>query len=160
MRGDDRLLVRKIREGTVIDHIPAGLALKVLRILGITGEEGYTIAVVMNVDSKKLGRKDIVKVEGKFLDPEELNKVALVAPTATVNIIRDYAVVSKRKVEVPNRIVGLLRCVNPNCITNQPREPVTPKFRVICKSPLRVECEYCGQRMTAEEVVAQLAGEA
>ena len=101
---DSELLVRKIREGTVIDHIPAGRALAVLRILGITGREGLRVAVVMNVESRKLGRKDIVKVEGRLLKPHEVDVVALIAPTATINIIRDYKVIEKRKVRLPRLI--------------------------------------------------------
>ncbi len=154
----EELVVRRISNGTVIDHIPAGRALKVLRILGITGEEGYMVSMVMNVYSKKLGKKDIVKVEGRELSSEEVNKIALVAPTATINIVRDYEVVEKRKVELPNRIEGIVRCVNPRCVTNAPREAVHPSFRVISKKPLKLVCEYCGEYLTEEEVIAQLAG--
>ncbi len=154
----EELVVRRISNGTVIDHIPAGRALKVLRILGITGEEGYMVSMVMNVYSKKLGKKDIVKVEGRELSSEEVNKIALVAPTATINIVRDYEVVEKRKVELPDRIEGIVRCVNPKCVTNAPREAVHPSFRVISRKPLKLVCEYCGEYLTEEEVIAQLAG--
>ncbi|MDK2372837.1 MAG: aspartate carbamoyltransferase regulatory subunit [Candidatus Korarchaeota archaeon] len=154
----EELVVRRISNGTVIDHIPSGRALKVLRILGITGEEGYMVSMVMNVYSKKLGKKDIVKVEGRELSSEEVNKIALVAPTATINIVRDYEVVEKRKVELPDRIEGILRCVNPKCVTNAPREAVHPSFRVISRKPLKLVCEYCGEYLTEEEVIAQLAG--
>ncbi len=154
----EELVVRRISNGTVIDHIPAGRALKVLRILGITGEEGYMVSMVMNVYSKKLGRKDIVKVEGRELSSEEVNKIALVAPTATINIVRDYEVVEKRKVELPDKIEGIVRCVNPKCVTNAPREAVHPSFRVISRKPLKLVCEYCGEYLTEEEVIAQLAG--
>jgi len=151
------LLVRKIREGTVIDHIPAGKALTVLKILGLTGEEGFTIAIVMNVESKKLGKKDIVKIEGKFLKPSEVDKIALIAPTATINIVRNYEVVTKRRVEVPNEIVNILKCINPNCITNRSGEPVSRLFKVISKKPLKLVCKYCDEMMTEEDVVKQLA---
>jgi aspartate carbamoyltransferase regulatory subunit len=158
MRVEESLLVRKIREGTVIDHIPAGRALDVLKLLGLTGKEGYTIAIVMNVPSKKLRRKDIVKVEGRFLSPEEVDEIALIAPTATINIVKDYAVTLKRRVEVPPRIEGFLRCPNPSCITNSPREPLRPRFEVISKVPLRLRCSYCGDELSEEEVVRQLVG--
>jgi len=151
------LLVRKIREGTVIDHIPAGKALTVLKILGLTGEEGFTIAIVMNVESKKLGKKDIVKIEGKFLKPSEVDKIALIAPTATINIVRNYEVVTKRRVEVPNEIVNILKCINPNCITNRSGEPVSRLFKVISKKPLKLVCKYCDEMMTEGDVVKQLA---
>ncbi len=154
----ESLLVRKIKEGTVIDHIPAGHALHVLKILGITGREGLRVAVVMNVDSRKLGRKDIVKIEKLELKPEDVNKIALIAPTATINIIRDYQVVKKSKVKVPEMIEGLLSCINPRCITNQPREPVRPIFKVLSTSPLKIQCMYCGYIMNEDEVLRQLTG--
>ena len=153
-----KLLVERIRDGTVIDHIPAGRALIVLRILGITGREGLRVAVVMNVESGKLGRKDIVKIEGRHLSPEEVNKIALVAPTATINIVRDYEVVEKRKVRPPERLEDVLRCVNPTCITRKPGEPVKPVFRLVEERPLRLQCIYCGTIMEEEDILEQLVG--
>ncbi len=152
---EEGLIVRRIKNGTVIDHIPAGQALSVLRILGLTGREGLTIAIVIQADSKKLGRKDMVKIEGKELKAEEVNKIALVAPQATINTIRDYRVVSKLKVQLPDEIRDLIRCTNPNCISNKPREPVTPRFRTLSRSPVLLRCEYCGTYITQEEVVDQ-----
>ncbi|ADY02171.1 aspartate carbamoyltransferase regulatory subunit [Vulcanisaeta moutnovskia 768-28] len=144
MSSKSELIISKIRNGVVIDHIPAGRALLVLRLLGISGREGFRVALVMNVESRKLGTKDIVKIEDKELTKDELNLVALVAPTATVNIIRDYEVISKFKVSIPDVIEGLLKCKNPRCITNQQREPVRNRFRVISREPLKLVCEYCG----------------
>ncbi len=155
----EALLVRRIREGTVIDHIPAGRALQVLRILGVTGAEGYTVAIVMNVESRKLGRKDIVKIEGRFLDKREVNRVALAAPTATINIIRDYRVVEKRRVQPPEELEGILQCTNPTCITRKPREPVKPRFRRVPGKGMRYQCVYCGTIIEEDEILAQLAGE-
>ncbi|NPA04754.1 MAG: aspartate carbamoyltransferase regulatory subunit [Crenarchaeota archaeon] len=146
------LLVRRIRDGTVIDHIPAGRALLVLRILGITGAEGYRIAVVMNVESRKLGRKDIVKVEGRMLERGEVDKIALIAPEATINIIKDYRVVEKVKVRLPDEIKGILRCPNPTCITRKEREPITPVFRKVSEKPLILQCKYCGTLVREEEI--------
>ena len=144
MSGKRELIISKIRDGVVIDHIPAGRALLVLRLLGISGREGFRVALVMNVESRKLGTKDIVKIEGRELTKDELNLIALIAPTATVNIIRDYEVVSKFKVSIPDVIEGLLKCKNPRCITNQQREPIRSRFRVISREPLKLVCEYCG----------------
>lgn len=152
------MLVRKIKSGTVIDHIPAGRALMVLRILGITGREGYRLAVVMNVESKKLGRKDIVKIEDRFMEGEEVDKIALVAPTATINIIRDYKIVEKRKVSAPRLLEGILRCTNPTCITRKEREPVTPRFRLVEGKKLRYQCLYCGTIIEEDEILEQLIG--
>jgi len=155
---EDRLIVRKIRNGTVIDHIPAGRSLDVLKILGITGREGATVALVMNVESRKLGRKDIVKIEDRFLKPEEVDKIALIAPTATINIVRDYQVVEKRRVSVPEEIVGILKCVNPLCISNSPREPITPRIIVVSRQPLKLRCAYCDEEF-GEEALSQLVSQ-
>lgn len=148
-------MVRKIRNGTVIDHISAGNALNVLKILGIRGSEGYRVAIVMNVESKKLGLKDIVKVEGRELAPKEVNMIALIAPKATINIIRDYKVVKKVRVKLPRIIDGIVKCSNPNCITNRPREHVKPRFKVVSEEPLILQCLYCERYTTREDVVKQ-----
>ncbi len=139
------LIVSKIENGTVIDHIPAGRALAVLRVLGITGKEGMRVALVMNVESSKLGKKDIVKIEGRELTPEEVNIISAVAPTATINIIRNFEVVKKFKVSPPEVIKGRFRCKNPTCITNAPREPVEPIFYLVKREPPLFVCAYCGR---------------
>lgn len=136
------LKIPLIKEGTVIDHITAGNAVKVLHILGIPEKTlDSVVSVVMNVKSK-IGKKDIVKVENRELKPEEVNKIALIAPKATINIIRDYEVVKKFKVHLPDEIVGIVRCPNPNCISNT-REPIQSRFRVISRDPIRIKCRYC-----------------
>jgi len=152
---EKELLVRKIENGTVIDHIPAGNALNVLKILGIQGSEGLRIAIVMNVESKKLGRKDIVKIENRELHPEEVNMIALIAPTATINIIRSYSVVKKVKVKLPETIENIVKCSNPNCITNQTREYAKPKFKVVSKEPLILQCVYCERFTFKEDIIKQ-----
>ncbi len=154
------MLVRRIRDGTVIDHIPAGRALTVLRILGITGSEGYKLAIVMNVESKKLGKKDIVKIEGLYLDKEQLDKIALIAPTATVNIVKDYRVVEKMKVRLPEDLSNILSCANPTCITRQPREPIKPRFKLVSRRPVLYQCVYCGTLIEEDDIVRQLGGSA
>lgn len=152
------MLVRKIREGTVIDHIPAGRALMVLRILGITGLEGYRVAVVMNVDSRKLGSKDIVKIEDRYMKGEEVDKIALIAPTATINIVRGYKISEKRKVSAPRLLRGILKCTNPTCISRKEREPVTSRFRLVPGGRLRYQCIYCGTIIEEDDILAQLIG--
>lgn len=139
------LIVSKIENGTVIDHIPAGRALMVLRVLGITGREGLRIALVMNVDSRKLGKKDIVKIEGRELTPEEVNIISAVAPTATINIVKNFEVTKKFKVSPPEVIRGRFKCRNPMCITNAPREPVVPTFYLVKREPPLFVCAYCGR---------------
>ena len=156
LKREESLIIRKIRNGIVIDHIPAGRALTVLKVLGLTGKEGYRIALVMNVESKKLGRKDIVKIEDKELSRDELNIISLIAPTATINVIREYEVKHKFKVEVPQVIENVFKCRNPRCITNQPREPIKPRFVLVSKDPLILKCDYCGTYHTIEDIEKQL----
>jgi aspartate carbamoyltransferase regulatory subunit len=137
------LKIQPIKNGTVIDHISAGKAFRVLQILGLL-QEGTTsvISVAINVPSSMLEKKDIVKIEGKELAPEESDKIAIVAPHATANIIRNYEVVEKHALMVPDELINIIKCPNPSCISNT-NEPVPPKFRVISKMPLKVKCYYC-----------------
>ena len=137
---DHELLVSKIKNGTVIDHVTGGQALNVLAILGIDGTRGETVSVGMNVPSDRLGRKDIVKVEGRELTPEEVDVLSLIAPDASINIIRSYEVVEKHRVERTETVHGVLACPNPVCITNE-REPVETSFDVLAEG---VRCIYCG----------------
>jgi aspartate carbamoyltransferase regulatory subunit len=148
-----QLLIRRIKDGTVIDHIKAGESLKVLEILGITGKEGQIVSVAMNVSSSKIDKKDVVKVANRFLKPEETDKLALVAPLATVNIIRNYRVSEKRKVELPDAFVGLLRCPNPTCISNMKNEPIIPTIDVIDKKAPLLRCRFCQRLLTANETL-------
>jgi aspartate carbamoyltransferase regulatory subunit len=135
------MLVRPIRHGTVIDHITAGQALNVLKILGISGTTSAVVSVAMNVPSGALGSKDIVKIEGRELEEEEVDRVSLIAPNATINIIRDFEVIDKHRVELPESLEGVMKCENPNCISNT-SEPVISKFTVN-KKPVELRCIYC-----------------
>ncbi|MCU4742073.1 aspartate carbamoyltransferase regulatory subunit [Halobacteria archaeon AArc-m2/3/4] len=137
---DHELRVSKIRNGTVIDHVHGGQALNVLAILGIDGTEGEEVSVGMNVPSDRLARKDIVKVEGRELSQEEVDVLSLIAPDATINIVRDYSVEAKHRVERPDAVEGVLSCPNSNCITTED-EPVISRFDVLDDA---VRCAYCG----------------
>jgi len=148
------LRVSKIKNGTVIDHITGGHALDVIKILGITGRVNWVVTVAINVPSKKLGTKDMVKIEGRELESEEVDKIALLAPHATINIIRNYKVVEKQRVKLPNTIRGIVKCANPACISNS-KEPVQPKFYVESEEPLRLRCHYCGYIMEKQDVLKQ-----
>jgi len=148
------LRVSKIRDGTVIDHITSGHALDVVKILGITGKSGNIVTIAMNVPSKRMGKKDIVKIEGRELKAEEVDKIALIAPHATINIIRDYKVVEKKRVQLPKVIKNIVRCANPACISNS-NEPVQPTFYVESQEPLYLKCHYCGYLMEREEILKQ-----
>ena len=146
--------VTPIRNGTVIDHIDVGMALKVLRIIGVRGDVSSTVSVLIHVPSKKGAWKDIVKIEDRELDPKELDKIALISPDATINIIRDYNVAEKFVVEVPERVRAIMKCSNPGCITNK-NEPVEPEFVVQAKRPPALRCVYCDRITTdiAENLV-------
>ena len=152
---DRELRVSKIGNGTVIDHVSGGYALDVVKILGITGREGRVITIAVNVPSKRFGAKDVVKVEGRALNAREVNRIALVAPHATINIIRDYRVVEKLEVKLPRLIEGLVKCVNPACVSNS-AEPAAPKFYVEGKEPLLLKCHYCGALLEKADVLLQL----
>jgi len=141
MDGRKEVRLEKIRDGTVIDHVPAGKALEVLRVLGV--DEGFPdiVAMLMNVESKKTGRKDVIKVENKALSKEETDRLALVAPNATINIIKDYKVRKKMRVELPKELVGIIKCANPRCVTNH--EPVATRFSIASTNPVQLRCGYC-----------------
>ncbi len=145
-RTEEGLLIRPIRNGTVIDHITGGEALNVLKILGITGSTTEEISVATNVESGKTGRKDVVKVENRELRKEEVDRIALIAPRATINIIRDYQVCEKHRVDSPRYVTGVVRCPNPGCISNA-NEPIESRFEVL---PAGLRCTYCDWRITRD----------
>jgi len=137
---DKQLSVSAIKEGTVIDHIPATALFKVVSLLNL--EKLDTMITIGNsLGSNKLGKKGIIKLSKVFFKDEEINKIALVAPCAKLNIIKDYDVVEKRVVEIPDEIIGIAKCVNPKCITNN--QKVTTRFEVISKADVKLKCHYC-----------------
>ena len=143
------LSVSAIKDGTVIDHIPSNATLKVVDILDLKGIRSI-ISVATNLTSKTMGKKGIIKIGGKDLTKEEVDKIALIAPDATVNIIKDYNVKKKIKVTIPEVINRIIKCSNPNCITNN--EKLTTKFSVLRKNPLKVKCYYCERSMDKEDI--------
>lgn len=136
------LKVNAIKDGTVIDHIPSNDLFKVIRILKLDKIDS-PVTFGTNLDSKKFGKKAIIKVSDKFFMDSEINKIALIAPEANLNIIRNYEVVEKRPVELPASIKGICKCMNPKCITNS--EPMTTKFDVVDSNPVALKCFYCGK---------------
>lgn len=146
------LKVKPIENGTVIDHITANKALQVLKILGLP-EEGTNVTIAMNVSSR-LGLKDIVKIEDRELESSELDKIFLIAPDATINIVKDYEIVSKGKVNTVSELNGMIKCTNPKCITNTD-EPVESKFYLVETDPITVRCHYCERLIQAEELSKQ-----
>jgi aspartate carbamoyltransferase regulatory subunit len=149
MKDKKQLQVSAIKDGTVIDHIPAKSLFKVISILGLDKIES-PITFGTNLESKQQGRKGIIKIAGVFFLENEINKIALVAPDAKLNVIRDYEVVEKKLVELPDMIVGIAKCVNPTCITNN--EPIKTKFYVISKKDATLKCHYCEKIMDQEHI--------
>lgn len=143
------LKISAIEEGTVIDHIPTDATFKVAEILNLENHKGI-VSIATNLQSKRIGRKGIVKVGGKSLTQEEVNKIAIVAPDATVNIIKNYDVREKIKVKTPDVIDNVVKCSNPVCITNN--EQVATKFYVVKKDPLKIKCHYCERSMGKEDI--------
>lgn len=132
--------VTKLRNGTVIDHIAAGRALEVLQLLGLDADAA--VAIGINFPSRKHGKKDIIKIEGRFLDVPQFSILSLISPSATVSIIRDFELDRKEPVVVPDEVTGRLRCPNARCITNHELDSTT-RFAVTRADPLRLVCHYC-----------------
>ncbi len=142
-----KLKVSAINNGTVIDHIPSENLFKVISILGLQKVKTQ-ITFGANFESEKLGSKAIIKLSDVFFEDDEINKISLIARNAKLNIIRDYEVVEKRVVVVPDEIIGIVKCFNPKCITNN--EEITTHFNVISKDPLDLKCKYC-EKITHED---------
>jgi aspartate carbamoyltransferase regulatory subunit len=149
---DKKLEVSAIKDGTVIDHIPAEKLFKVIDILKLREIEG-TITFGTNFRSDRLGKKAIIKLSNVFFKDRDINRIALVAPQAKLNIIKDYKVVEKKIVEVPDEMEGIVKCVNPKCITNN--EVVLTKFSVIDKEQIQLRCNYC-EKITDPELLDTL----
>ncbi len=141
--------VSAIEEGTVIDQIASRSTFKVANILNIQDID-QVVLIGYNLSSKKLGRKGIIKIGGKLLTQEEVNKISLIAPDATVNIIKDSEVVKKFKVAIPDSIEEFLKCFNPNCVSNH--QNIKSRFHVINKNPIRIRCHYCERHMGEDDI--------
>ena len=145
------LMVRRIKEGTVIDHIDEGKGLQVLDALRINGQDGSLITLAMNVPSGKSKKKDIIKVENKFLKDDDTNKIAIIASKATINIIKNYKLIEKRRVALPNEIDKIFRCTNPDCITNS-TEHIESIMDLIDKESMILKCRYCARILDVNEI--------
>lgn len=141
MTGKKELAVAALQNGTVIDHIPSSVLFKAVKILGIEKLDTH-VTIGNNLNSKKLGSKGIIKVADVEFPEATLNRIALIAPSAVVNIIRDFEVVEKHQVQLPDTIVGIVKCGNPKCITNN--EPMKTRFEVVDRENVTIRCHYCG----------------
>ena len=144
----DDFKITPIRNGTAIDHIAVGQAINVLKILNVNENTiSSAVSIAMHVWSKKAnGWKDIIKIEDRELDRRTIDKIGLIAPDATISIIRDYNVAEKHKATVQDHVCGIVKCSNPNCITNR-GEPIKPEVDVVSRDPLVLRCSYCDRKL-------------
>ncbi len=144
-----KVRVTPIGNGTAIDHIPAGMGLVLVEVLGMNS--GNAAAIALNTESSKTEgkRKDLILMENRFLNEEELNKIKLIARNATVNTIKNFKIVKKEKLDLPEKVQGILQCINPVCITNH--EDIKGKF-TIKKNPVKAKCIYCETSMNEKEI--------
>ena len=138
---EKHLKVSAIKNGTVLDHIPADQLFKVIDILGLSSINNQ-VTFGTNLDSKLLGKKAIIKIADKFFEDDEINKIALIAPQAKINIIQNFEVVEKRELKVPSIIKGIVKCMNPVCVTNH--QPIETLFTTVYKNQeMQLLCHYC-----------------
>ena len=147
MPKEKKLMVNAIKDGTVIDHIPAKDLFKVISILGLD-KINTTITFGTNLESTKLGKKAIIKISEVYFEDQDINKIALITQQAQLNIIKNYEVVEKKPVRIPDYVYGIAKCVNPKCITNH--ENIVTKFAIIDKRDIALKCEYC-EKITNKE---------
>jgi len=152
MEPKKELVVPAIENGTVIDHIPTDVVYQVIRLLGLENYDDHVL-IGNYLHSNKFGRKGIIKIKNKFFDRNEINKIALIAPLASIITIRDYQVVEKIQAEIPDHIDHIIKCMNPKCITNF--EQIETKFDVVDKSNLKLRCHYCEKFTTKETMKFQ-----
>lgn len=143
------LQVAAIENGTVIDHIPADKLFSVVSLLGLQ-HMSNKITIGFNFDSKKLGKKGIIKIADKFLTDDELSRLSVVAPHVVMSIIRNFEVAEKHNVDMPSELRGIVKCANPKCITNN--EPMQTLFHVVDKENCVIRCHYCEKEQKREEI--------
>ena len=142
-------LVAAIENGTVIDHIPAEKTFQVASLLELMDLKSI-VTIGNNYASKKVGMKGIIKVENKFFTDEEISRLSVVAPNVVLNIIKDYEVVEKKTVEIPDELRGIVKCKNPKCVTNN--EPMQTVFHVVDKTNGMLRCHYCDVEQEIDNV--------
>lgn len=142
------LAVAALRNGTVIDRIPSSVLFQAVKLLGIEKLDHH-VTIGNNLESKKIGTKGIIKIADVEFPEDVLNRIALIAPSAVVNTIRNFEVVEKRQVKLPDTICGIVRCDNPKCITNN--EPMTTRFSVVSDDPVVIRCHYCNHTVAGKD---------
>ena len=144
------LQVAALENGTAIDHIPPEQLFKVAHLIGLSSMNNR-ITIGNNLESKKMGGKGVIKIADKFFEEEEINRIALIAPNVKLNIIHDYEVVEKKFISLPDELVGIVKCNNPRCITNN--EPMPTYFYVTDKETGTIKCRYCEHKINKEDIV-------
>lgn len=144
------LQVAALEQGTAIDHIPTEAVFKVVSILQLQ-KLNNRVTIGNNLSSRKMNKKGVIKISDRFFEEEEVNKIALVAPNIKLNIIKNYEVIEKKKVTLPDEIVEIVKCNNPKCITNN--EPMNTRFHVIDKERVILQCHYCELKMEKEDII-------
>lgn len=149
MNEKKELQVAALKNGTVIDHIPSEKLFTVVSLLGLE-HMSNNITIGFNLESKKLGKKGIIKIADKFFTDDEINRIAVVAPNVKLNIISNYEVAEKRELILPDELIGIVKCANPKCITNN--EPMPTRFHVIDKDHCVIKCHYCEKEQSREDI--------
>ena len=149
MNDKKELQVAALENGTVIDHIPSEKLFTVVSLLGLE-HMSNNITIGFNLQSKKLDKKGIIKIADKFFTDDEINRIAVVAPNVKLNIIRNYEVVEKRELTLPDELIGIVKCANPQCITNN--EPMPTRFHVIDKDQCVIRCHYCEKEQERKDI--------
>jgi len=149
---EETLKIGRIFKGTVIDHIDAGLAITILTLTGLENSPNL-ITIGVNVPSKKMEIKDIIKIEGVFLNEVQMQQISILSPIATISLIDNYNVIEKKKVKIPKVIKKLILCVNKTCITNSEKEPINTEFSVLEEKPLKLQCVYCDRIYKLDEII-------
>ncbi|MCX6308070.1 MAG: aspartate carbamoyltransferase regulatory subunit [Bacteroidia bacterium] len=144
------LQVKALENGTVIDHIPSDKLFKVVSLLKMDGLKNQ-ITIGNNLSSKQMGTKGIIKVADRYYAEEEVNRIALIAPMAKINIIKNFEVIDKKILTLPDNFTGLVKCPNPKCITNN--EPMRTRFETVSKVPVVLKCLYCEREVQEESIV-------
>lgn len=146
----EKMLVEAICDGTVLDHIPSNKLFAIIHLLGLD-QLDTPVTIGCNLESQRLGRKGVVKMADKFFSEDEINRIAIIAPQIQLNIIRDYKVVSKKILSVPEKVLGIVRCPNAKCITNA--EPMPSNFSVATDGiGIELQCYYCGRKVEGDSV--------
>lgn len=149
MNEKKELQVAALENGTVIDHIPSDKVFTVVSLLDLQNTDG-NITIGNNFESKKLGKKGIIKVADRFFTDEEVSRLSVVAPNIKLNIIRHYEVVEKKQIVMPDELKGIVKCNNPKCITNN--EPMQTWFHVVDKEQGLLKCHYCEKEQQKDNI--------